>query len=180
MMGSAVPKPNTIYDIEALPEGERAELIDGVIYDMASPTATHQRLVLRMARSISDYIDARGGSCETFIAPFAVYLNDDEYDFFEPDVCVICDPSKVDEKGCHGAPDWVIEVVSESTRSRDYMTKLNKYTAAGVREYWIVDPLDGTVTVYDFEGDALGKYKFSDDIVSHVVQGCTISLSRMR
>lgn len=146
----------TVEAIESLPEGQRAELIDGIIYDMASPGATHQRLVSFFDRTIGNYIEAKGGDCEVFPAPFAVYPNKDEYNYLEPDVFVVCDPSKIDEKGCHGAPDWVIEIVSPSSRTMDYLRKLFKYGKAGVREYWIVDPDKERVIVYRFgeEGQA--------------------------
>ena len=71
----------------------------------------------------------------------------------EPDISVICDKNKLDEHGCNGAPDWVIEVISPSDPQRDYGVKLFKYRAAGVREYWIVNPMKNTVTVYDFENE---------------------------
>ena len=176
-MDNAAEKLKTIYDIEALPDDERVELIDGVMYDMAPPVTIHQRLVFRLARTIADHIDDHRGKCETFVAPFAVYLNKDEYNYFEPDICVVCDPSKVDEKGCHGAPDWIIEIASDSTRYRDYMVKSAKYKAAGVREYWIVDPLDDTVTVYDFEHETMDKYSFTDSIAGKVLQGLSIRVN---
>ena len=73
-------------------------------------------------------------------APFAVFLNADDADYLEPDISVIGDLSKLDENGCHGAPDWIIEIVSPSSEPRDHIKKLLKYGTAGVREYWIVDP----------------------------------------
>ena len=114
----------TIEDIHALPDGERAELIDGQIYYLAVPTRTHQRILLSLSRKIADYIDSKNGNCEIYPAPFAVYLNEDDYNYLEPDISVICDPSKLDEKGCHGAPDWIIEIASTGSRSMDYYKKL--------------------------------------------------------
>lgn len=78
--------------------------------------------------------------------------------YLEPDICVICDPSKLDETGCHGAPDWVIEIVSPSSKARDYFKKLFKYRSAGVREYWIVDPAKKAVNVYQLEHETGGEY----------------------
>ena len=128
----------TISDIYALPDGERAELIDGQIYNMMPPGRLHQKISWKLHQAIANYIDSRNGLCEVYAAPFAVFLNDDDINYVEPDLSVICDLSKLDDKGCHGAPDWVIEIVSSGSRSRDYMTKLFKYRTAGVREYWIV------------------------------------------
>ena len=124
----------TISDIYALPDGERAELIDGQIYNMAPPGRLHQKISWKLHQAIANYIDSRNGLCEVYAAPFAVFLNDDDINYVEPDLSVICDLSKLDDKGCHGAPDWVIEIVSSGSRSRDYMTKLFKYRTVGVRE----------------------------------------------
>ena len=148
----------TIDDIYALPEGERAELIDGKIYYMAPPNTNHQRLVNYLSTEINLHIRKNGGSCEVFPAPFAVFLNKNEKNYVEPDISVICDPSKLDDEGCHGAPDWIIEIVSPGGKSRDSMTKLFKYRTAGVREYWIVDSEKQMVTVYAFEKDTVEQY----------------------
>ncbi len=121
----------TISDIYALPDGERAELIDGQIYNMAPPGRLHQKISWKLHQAIANYIDSRNGLCEVYAAPFAVFLNDDDINYVEPDLSVIGDLSKLDDKGCHGAPDWVIEIVSSGSRSRDYMTKLFKYRTAG-------------------------------------------------
>ncbi len=124
----------TISDIYALPDGERAELIDGQIYNMAPPGRLHQKISWKLHQAIANYIDSRNGLCEVYAAPFAVFLNDDDINYVEPDLSVIGDLSKLDDKGCHGAPDWVIEIVSSDSRSRDYITKLFRYRTAGVRE----------------------------------------------
>ena len=137
----------TIEDIYALPEGERAELLDGRIYYMAPPNTKHQRLVNYISTEINLYIRNNNGSCEVFPAPFAVFLNKNETNYVEPDISVICDTSKLDDKGCHGAPDWIIEIVSPSSKQMDYYKKLFKYRTAGVREYWVVDPDTSIVTV---------------------------------
>ena len=141
----------TVADIEALPEGERAELIDGEMFMMASPTLTHQDILGELYTQIKLYIKGNKGPCRVFLAPFAVYIKDDIHNYVEPDISVICDKEKLDEKGCHGAPDWVIEIVSPSSRHMDYERKLSLYEAAGVREYWIIDPKQETVAVYDLE-----------------------------
>lgn len=153
---------HTIEDIYALPDGERAELVDGKIYYMAPPSRTHQRFVKDFIYQIENYIRSNKGLCEVFPAPFAVFL--DENTYVEPDISVICDISKVDEKGCHGAPDWIIEIVSPSSKSMDYLTKLFKYQAAGVREYWIVDTTKELVTVYAFECEIVEQFSFGEDV----------------
>ena len=114
----------TIDDIYALPEGKRAELIDGQIYYMAPPGRTHQQISGYLHSAIYNHIKKEHGDCEVYASPFAVFLNKDSANYVEPDISVICDTSKLDEKGCHGAPDWVIEIVSPSSKSRDYMVKL--------------------------------------------------------
>lgn len=141
----------TVADIEALPEGERAELIDGEMFMMASPTLTHQEILMWLSAKVWNYIVEHKGKCKVLPAPFAVYIKDDIHNYVEPDISVICDKEKLDEKGCNGAPDWVIEIVSPSSRYMDYTRKLSLYEATGVREYWIVDPKQSNVTVYDLE-----------------------------
>ena len=166
----------TIDDIYALPDGERAELIDGKIYYMAPPSWTHQRISSKLHQTIANYIDSKNGKCEVLAAPFAVFLNEDDINYVEPDISVICDQSKLDEKGCHGAPDWIIEIVSQSSKSRDYMAKLFKYRTAGVREYWIVDPEKQMVMVYGFEKDIVEQYKFGEHVPAAIYDGFTIKV----
>ena len=154
----------TTDDIYNLPDGERAELIDGVVYDMAPPNRLHQELVSELHYKITDYIKKNNGACKVFPAPFAVFLNADDKNYVEPDISVICDKSKLTDKGCNGAPDWIIEIVSSGSRRMDYYTKLFKYRTAGVREYWIVDPDKKRITVYDLEHGDIDEYSFSDTI----------------
>lgn len=171
-------KTYLVEDIYALPDGQRAELIDGRMYMMAPPNTTHQRISFSLARKVSDYIDKKNGGCEVFLAPFAVFLNRDNTNYVEPDISVICDKSKLDEKGCNGAPDWVIEIVSPSTSQMDYGIKLFKYRTAGVREYWIVNPLKQTVNVYDFENEKkTNLYSFDDDINVCIYDGLNINIA---
>lgn len=151
----ALPKEEikTIADIEALPEGTRAELIDGELFFATAPTIAHQNIVSFLHGTIWNYIKSKGGKCRVFPSPFDVQLNaDDIYNLVQPDITVVCDRDKLSGgKRCIGAPDWVIEVVSPSTKAQDYLIKLNKYQAAGVREYWIVDPIKKRVAMYNFE-----------------------------
>ena len=170
----------TVEDIYALPEGHRAELIDGRIYDMAPPSTMHQRILLKITRKIADHIDAHGGQCEVFPAPFAVFLNKDERNHVEPDISVICDKDKIDDRGCNGAPDWVIEITSPSDAQMDYGVKLFKYRTAGVREYWIVDPRKKTVLVYDLEKDEKTElYGFEEEIRSCIYEDLIMNIEEM-
>lgn len=169
-------KVYTIEDIYALPDGEHAELIDGQIYYMAPPGWNHQRISRKLHQAIANYIDGNHGECEALAAPFAVFLNENDTNCVEPDISVICDLSKLDEKGCHGAPDWIIEIVSKSSKSRDYMTKLFKYRTAGVREYWIVDPEKQMTTVYAFEKNTVEQYNFEEDIPVGLYEGFSIKI----
>lgn len=169
-------KVYTIDDIYALPDGQRAELIDGQIYYMAPPSRIHQRILLSLSRIIADYIDSNNGSCEVNIAPFAVFLSENDINYVEPDISVTCSPDKLDEKGCHGAPDWIIEIVSPSSKQRDYMIKLFKYRTAGVREYWIVDPEKQRVMVYGFENDTFEQYDFGEDIPVGIYEDFSIKV----
>lgn len=141
----------TIADIEALPDGERAELIDGEMFMMATPMTIHQRILVRLILKIGSYIENNKGNCELLPAPFGVYIKKDDRNYVEPDISVICHEEKLDEKGCHGAPDWVIEIVSPSSRKMDYVRKSTLYQETGVREYWIVDPQKKMVTIYKAE-----------------------------
>ena len=164
----------TTDDIYALPDGERAELIDGKIYYMAPPSTTHQRLVSELHYQIKSYIKNNHGDCEVFPAPFAVFLNENNHNYVEPDISVICDPNKLTDKGCNGAPDWVIEVVSPGSKSMDYFTKLFKYKTAGVREYWIVDPTNDLVMVYQFEQETMEQYSFGEEVAVGIYEECLI------
>ncbi len=166
----------TIDDIYALPDGERAELIDGKMYGMAPPSRTHQRILFSLSRKIADYIESKKGDCEVNIAPFAVFLNEDDINYIEPDISIVCDSSKLDEKGCHGAPDWIIEIVSPSSKTNDYLTKLLKYGTAGVREYWIVDPGKKMTTVYFFEKDVVEQYSFDEAVPVGIYEGFFINI----
>lgn len=168
----------TIDDIYALPDAERAELMDGQIYYMDPPSRTHQRLVSKLNQNIANYIDSHNGDCEVFPAPFAVFLNKDDFNYVESDISVICDSSKMDEKGCHGAPDWIIEIVSPSSKRMDYYTKLFKYRSAGVREYWIVDPAKEQVMVYRFEKETMEEYSFEKDVPVGIYEGFSIDFRK--
>lgn len=144
----------TAEDYWNLPENVRAELIDGQIYDMAPPNRLHQELVAQFTKIIGNHIDSHHGGCKVYPAPFAVNLDANDKNWVEPDISVICNPGKLTEKGCSGAPDLIIEILSPSSRKMDYITKNALYSDAGVREYWIVDPQKETTMIYCFEEDA--------------------------
>ena len=163
-----LPKEHTctIKDIYSLPEGTRAELMEGQIFFMAPPSRRHQELVHFLDRIIGNHIVDHQGNCKIYPAPFAVFLTKDDKTYLEPDITIVCDAGKLDEKGCKGAPDWIIEIVSPGNSSHDYLRKLNLYADAGVREYWIVNPMKQTVLVYHLEETSfeLNTYTFQDKI----------------
>lgn len=167
----------TIDDIYALPDGTRAELIDGQFYMTAPPSRKHQTIARELFSCIDSYIRSKGGFCEPFSAPFAVFLNNDDRNYVEPDISVICDSSKLNDRGCIGAPDWIIEIVSPGSRQMDYYTKLFKYHTAGVREYWIVDPDKNRILLYNFESEDTGDYTFSDSVKAGIHEDLHIDFS---
>lgn len=145
----AVLKKETIYTIDniyALPDGERAELIDGKIYYMAPPSRAHQQILFSLGRKIADYIDSKNGNCEVNIAPFAVFLNNDDINYVELDISVICEQSKLDDKGCHGAPDWIVDVEKR------------------------------VITVYRFEKETMEEYTFGEDVPAGIYEGFSLKV----
>ena len=177
----ALPEENlcTIDDIYSLPDGERAELINGQIYYMAPPSRKNQKITGWLYQEIANHISRKGGSCEVYAAPFAVFLDKDDKNYVEPDISVICNPDKLDDKGCNGAPDWIIEVVSSSSRRMDYSVKLFKYRTAGVREYWLVDPDKNRVMVWNFENDNTEEYTFTDMVTVGIYVDLSIDFSSL-
>lgn len=172
-------KSYTTADIEALPDGERAELIDGEMFIMESPSRTHQKILGELYVQIYLYIKGNEGPCEVFLAPFGIYIADDTRNYVEPDISVICQQDKLDERGCHGAPDWLIEITSPSNKYMDYDRKLMLYQAKGVREYWIVDPKQKFVTVYDFEhGEGPAVHSFSEPVKVRIYEDLYLDLSQ--
>ncbi len=176
----------TLADLLARDDIERAELIDGVLYMSPPPSTKHQRVSRRLTKLIDNFLE--GKPCEVFSAPFGVYpladrdeADDDIDTMVEPDITVICDPSKIDDHGCKGAPDFIIEILSPSNRQRDIVTKRRLYQRAGVREYWIVDPVAETVTVYlpDEKGtlEAVRVYEAGDTATISVLNDCSIDLN---
>lgn len=149
-------------DYQTWPDDCRYELIDGIAYAMApAPTRKHQIAVLEIARQIANTLE--GKPCRPYIAPFDVRLmQTDQADnqvntVVQPDISVICDRNKLDDKGARGAPDWIIEVLSPATASHDQIVKHALYERAGVREYWLVHPTDRLLTIYRLSDGAYGK-----------------------
>jgi len=178
-MEAKEPALLTIEDIENLPDGERAELFDGVLYMMAPPTMGHQAISAFLFLQLGSYLKKKKGLCQIFAAPCGVYLNQDQYNYVEPDLMIICDPKKIDRKGCHGAPDFIIEIVSPSSRSMDYLKKLIRYEQSGVREYWIVDPYKKNIHVYFFEQGIVESYTFEDKVKVRIYDDCEIDFREL-
>lgn len=179
--------PYTLADVLAWPEQERAELIEGAPVLMAPPSRIHQEIVSELIRQLGNYLD--GKTCRAYPAPFGVRLFERAGDrpenvdtIVEPDVSIVCDPRKLDELGCKGAPDMVAEVLSPSTQRHDRLVKYNLYQRAGVREYWIVDPENKTVQVSILED---GRYRLAEvytaqDVAKvNVLDGCFVELSKL-
>lgn len=167
---------------------ELYELIDGVPYLMAPPSSIHQKILTELLRQFANFLDDK--TCEVFPAPFGVRLFEGQDDRTEdmtgmvlPDISVVCDPSKLDRRGCKGAPDLVIEVLSPSNRPHDRLTKHSLYQEAGVREYWIVDPDAKMVQVFLLNDAGYYpspvRYGKSDTIQPAVLPGCVIDLKKV-
>ncbi|MEF2953650.1 MAG: Uma2 family endonuclease [Blautia sp.] len=170
----------TLKDIYALPDGERAELIDGHLYSMAPQNRIHQKILMELCFILNNYVKVQQGSCEVYPAPFAVFIGKDDKNYVEPDISVICDKNKLTDKGCHGAPDFIIEIVSPSSRKMDYTTKNALYSDFGVREYWIVDPVKERTTVYRYEEDAAPMIvPFSVPITVGIYQDLVITIAEL-
>ena len=168
----------TEKDYYNLPENVRAELIDGQFYYMSAPSRLHQQILGFLFNQIANYIRKNKGSCEVYPAPFAVKLFNDNQTIVEPDISVICDKNKLTNRGCFGAPNWIIEIVSPNNANHDYIRKLNLYANAGVQEYWIVDPMTKLVYIYHFKTDHFKAlpYSFNDEIRGSIFEDFCICL----
>lgn len=177
--GEAAPKYNVkkqgdynLEDYYSWPDDQRVELINGYIYDMGSPYNFHQLVVGEIFRQISNYIHDNNGPCIPLLSPIDVQLDKDEFTMVQPDVGILCDRSKFQEKCIIGAPDFVVEIISPSSSKKDQVIKLEKYMTAGVREYWIVDFKTRQVFVYFFESDELVKmYPIGSPIPVNIYNG---------
>ncbi len=178
----------TFADVLAWPDNERAELIDGEVVLMApAPSRVHQGISMELSRQFANYLE--GKKCKAYHAPFDVRLFEQDKDtpedvdtVVEPDLVVICDPSKLDDRGCKGAPDMVVEILSPSTQRHDRLVKLGLYQRAGVREYWIVSPEEQTVQVFLHKDGSLLPHEVYDRqgvAKVNVLDGCFIELSKV-
>lgn len=141
----------TLEDYYQIPDDIRVELIDGVIYNMTAPSSPHQLIAGFIHAKLLGHVLSRGGICLPMISPLDIQLDRDDKTMVQPDVIIVCDRDKIINRCIYGAPDFVIEVLSKSTKKKDSIIKLNKYMNAGVREYWMIDPFKKNVVVYDFE-----------------------------
>ena len=171
----------TAENFYALPDDIHAELINGELICLAAPSRLHQEISRELLFTITGYLKRKGGKCRVFAAPFHVQLKESEHTVLEPDISVICDTDKLTAYGCIGAPDWIIEITSPSNPSHDYITKLNLYNAAGVREYWIVEPQNKTVYVYDLGSGKLPlkAYSFHDTIKAGIYEDLSINFAEL-
>jgi len=165
-------------DIEMLPEGIWAELIDGKLHFVSAPSRMHQFLVVNILVRIKNHIDKNKRKCHVYTAPLGVVLFEDEVTWVLPDILVACKKDILTDYGCEGAPDLIVEIVSPNNATHDYITKMNKYQQAGVREYWIIDPQAEIVLLHDFENpENSKKYGYEDSIKSNVLDGFEIRIA---
>lgn len=172
----------TVEDYYAIPDERRVELIDGVIYDMGAPAVIHQKILGELHLLFRECVDAHEGVCDVYLSPCDVRLDSDNYTMVQPDLLVICREYDLGAKAFDGPPDLTVEILSPSTRSKDMLLKLYKYQHAGVKEYWIIDPENETILVYDFQEGSLypEKYDFDSLIPIHLSGGeCSIDFSRI-
>lgn len=162
----------SLEDYYNLPEDRRVELIDGVIYDMAAPTPLHQLIAGMVYARILAFIEKNEGDCIPFIAPADVQLDCDDRTMVQPDVFILCKRDKLKRFGIYGAPDFVLEILSGSTRKKDMTVKLMKYMEAGVREYWVIDPEKRLLIVYIGEEEGIPCiYPLQGDVGMNLYDG---------
>lgn len=152
-----------VQDIMDLPEGIHAELIDGVIYDMASPTTEHQRVAGNMYYRFRQYIEENKGNCEVFIAGMGVVMEESDKYLFEPDMTIVCNPDNIGQR-LITTPDFVLEITSPSNASRDYRLKASVYRKMGVREYWLIDLQRECLIIYDYINDMEELHRFTETV----------------
>jgi len=174
------PETITLEQYENFPEEKRIEVFDGIVYDMANPSQIHQAISIQLSTEINNYILRKKGPCSIFNAPFDVKLSDNPLTIVQPDIMVVCDKNKLDEKRCNGAPDFIIEIVSPGNPADDYIRKLYYYKNYGVREYWIVDPRRKTITVNYFEHNIVSvPYPFDSIIKVNIYDDLLINFSEI-
>ena len=168
----ALDKKLNIDFLHELGEDKQIELINGHLIYNEAPNLKHQMIVQNLGRIIDTFIHSNNGKCQMFNVGVNLYFEEDNNSLLIPDLVVLCDDSKLSESGITGTPDWIIEVVSRSTRRVDYNEKMHKYMGTGVREYWIVDPEKERVTTY-IEGEPMMAYiyGFDDEIPVYIYDG---------
>ena len=173
----------TVEDYFALPDERRVELIDGVIYDMASPNLVHQTICMEICARLREYVRKKKGKCLPGVAPLDVQLDCDNKTMVQPDVFVLCDKGKILNGRLFGAPDFIVEVLSPSTAKKDTGIKAAKYAAAGVREYWIVDYRREQIVVYILNEEGyyeISLYTFQDEIPVYIFENeCKIDFQEI-
>lgn len=171
----------TAEDYYNLPDNVRAELIDGELFYMEAPSRIHQELLGELYYCIKDYIKKKKDPCKVYLAPFDVRLDQDDKTIVQPDLSVVCRLELLDEHGMSGAPDFIIEILSPSTRKKDQFLKSAKYAQAGVREYWMVDPKKERILVYKFQckdsEDEIGIFGFKDKVPVGIFEDLNIDFS---
>lgn len=182
-------KTYTYKDYLTYDENERIEIIGGKIYNMSpAPSRIHQKIIMKVSNQLENYIKANNGSCEVYPAPFDVILINDNEDvnssknIVQPDISVICDKSKLTDKGCTGSPDMIIEVVSPYNPSNDFVKKLNLYEKYKVKEYWIINPMKKNILVYtltDNGYDMPNMYSFNDIVPVSIFREFNIDFSSL-
>lgn len=180
---TAIEKPKiiTLEEYETYPEEKRVEVLEGIPYAMSAPSIRHQDILGELFFLIKDYIRKKNGSCRTFISPCDVKLADAPLTIVQPDLMIVCDTSKLDKNRCNGAPDFIIEVVSPGNAAQDYVRKLNYYQAHGVKEYWIVDPDNQIITVYNFEKEIYAnRFTFDDKVNVGIYEDLWIDFSSLK
>ncbi|MBQ9420844.1 MAG: Uma2 family endonuclease [Lachnospiraceae bacterium] len=145
-----IPGPYRVSDIEKLPEDVRAELINGHLFYLESPTVVHQRIVSTVFFEFESHIRAKKKKCLALMAPTDVQIMQDDMHIFQPDLLVVCKHDRITKKRIYGAPDFVLEVLSPSTRRKDLIDKTVWYEKAGVRELWFIDPDRKKLQIYDW------------------------------
>jgi len=182
-------KTYTYKDYLTYDENERIEIIEGEIVSMSpAPSRIHQEVITEILFKIRQYIESNNSPCKVYAAPFDVILKNDDEDvtnsknIVQPDISVICDKSKLTDKGCTGSPDMIVEIVSPFNPRNDYIKKLSLYEEFKVKEYWIVNPMEKNILVYTLTHDGYGApkmYTFNDKIKVNIYDNLEIDFKSL-